>query len=94
MPARWERLVSSESSSGTKSLRKAEPDAAYGFLSFTHPINTIGYTAASVPCGFSPDGMPIGLQIIGREGDEETVIAASAAFERAQPWADRRPQGA
>ena len=61
------------------------------FLPFTHPINTIGHPAATVPCGFSSDGMPIGLHIVGRKGDEETVIAASAAFERAMPWADKRP---
>ena len=63
----------------------------WGFLPFTHPINTIGHPAASVPCGFSSDGMPIGLHIVGRKGDEATVIAASAAFERAMPWAGHRP---
>ena len=63
----------------------------WGFLPHTHPINTIGFTAASVPCGFDSDGMPIGLQIIGEPGDEETVLAASAAFELARPWAHHRP---
>ncbi len=63
----------------------------WGYLPFTFPINLIGHPAASVPCGFSSDGLPIGLHIVGRRGDEETVIAASAAFERAQPWTDRRP---
>ena len=63
----------------------------WGYLPFTFPINLIGHTAASVPCGFSSDGLPIGLHIVGRSGDEETVIAASAAFERAQPWTDSRP---
>ena len=67
------------------------PFPAFGFIPFTHPINTIGYPAASVPCGFSSDGMPIGLHIVGRSGDEETVLAASAAFERAKPWAKHRP---
>ena len=70
---------------------KTEPSPHWGFLPFTHPINMVGAPAATVPCGFSADGMPIGLHIIGREGDEETVLAASAAFERARPWADRRP---
>ena len=64
----------------------------WGFLPHTHPINTIGFTAASVPCGFDSDGMPIGLQIIGKPGDEETVLAASAAFERVRPWAHHRPR--
>ena len=68
-----------------------EVDPFFGYLPFTYPINAIGHTAASVPCGFSSDGMPIGLHIVGRHGDEETVLAASAAFERAMPWADKRP---
>ena len=71
-----------------------EPPTAipwWGFLPHTHPINTIGFTAASVPCGFDSDGMPIGLHIVGKPGDEETVLAASAAFEKARPWAHHRP---
>lgn len=68
-----------------------EVDPFFGYLPFTYPINAIGHTAASVPCGFSSDGMPIGLHIVGRYGDEETVLAASAAFERAMPWAENRP---
>ncbi|MGQ4809425.1 Acylamidase [Candidatus Entotheonellaceae bacterium PAL068K] len=64
---------------------------AWSFLPFTHPINTIGHPAASVPCGFDANGMPIGLHIVGRKGDEETVLAASAAFERARPWIGHRP---
>ena len=67
------------------------PSPSWGFLPFTHPINTIGYPAASVPCGFSSDGMPIGLHIVGRPGDEATILAASAAFERARPWIQHRP---
>ena len=62
-----------------------------GYLPFTFPINMIGHPAASIPCGFSADGMPIGLHIIGRHGDEALVLRASAAFEKAQPWADKRP---
>ena len=64
---------------------EAEPSSAWGFFPFTCPINGIGHPAASVPCGFSSDG----LRIIGRKGDEETAIAASAAFGRARPWAHR-----
>ena len=58
---------------------------------FTMHANAIGHPAASVPAGFSSDGLPIGLQIIGRKYDEETVLAASAAFERARPWTGHRP---
>ena len=58
---------------------------------FTMHGNAIGHPAASVPAGFSSDGLPIGLQIMGRMYDEETVLAASAAFERAYPWIQHRP---
>lgn len=51
----------------------------------------IGNSAASVPAGFSSGGLPIGLHIVGGWGDEETVLAASAAFEQVRPWADKRP---
>ncbi|MCS5661822.1 MAG: amidase [Dehalococcoidia bacterium] len=68
------------------------PSPAWGFLPFTHPINTIGFTAASIPCGFDSDGMPVGLHVIGRHGDEETVLAVSAAFEAARPWIQHRPK--
>ena len=72
--------------------RPAEPNPAFAFMPFTHPINVIGNAAATVPCGFSADGLPIGLHIVGRPRDEETVLAASAAFEQAQPWIQHRPQ--
>jgi aspartyl-tRNA(Asn)/glutamyl-tRNA(Gln) amidotransferase subunit A len=71
--------------------RKAYPSPPWGFVPFTHPINTVGHPAASIPCGFSSDGMPIGLHIVGRIGDEESVVAASAAFEEARPWIQHRP---
>jgi aspartyl-tRNA(Asn)/glutamyl-tRNA(Gln) amidotransferase subunit A len=66
-------------------------DPFSGYTQFTAIINLIGHPAASIPCGFSSEGLPIGLHIIGRKGDEATVIAASAAFEEARPWAERRP---
>ena len=43
------------------------------------------------PCGFTSEDLPVGLHVVGRWGDEETVIAASAAFEEARPWAHTRP---
>jgi aspartyl-tRNA(Asn)/glutamyl-tRNA(Gln) amidotransferase subunit A len=58
---------------------------------FTMPINISGHAAASIPAGFSSGGMPIGLHIVGGKGGEEIVLAASAAFERARPWLDKRP---
>ncbi len=63
----------------------------WGYTPFTFPFNMTMQTAANVPCGFSSDGMPIGLQVIGRRGEETMVLKASAAFERARPWRERLP---
>ncbi|GIX47296.1 MAG: amidase [Candidatus Tectimicrobiota bacterium] len=63
----------------------------WGYLPFTFPVNMAGHPAASLPCGFSARGLPIGLHLIGRWGDEATVLRASAAFEAARPWAGQRP---
>ena len=50
-----------------------------------------GHPGASVPCGFTSDGLPIGLQIVGRRFADALVLRASAAFETAQPWAHAKP---
>lgn len=63
----------------------------WDFIPFTCVFNLSGNPAASVPCGFSSDGLPIGLQLVGRLEDEVTVLRASAAFEEARPWIDKRP---
>ncbi len=68
-----------------------EVNPFWGYLPFTFPINMTGQTASSVPCGFSADGMPIGLHIVGPKGAEAKVLQASAAFEQARPWAHHRP---
>jgi aspartyl-tRNA(Asn)/glutamyl-tRNA(Gln) amidotransferase subunit A len=65
--------------------------APYGWLPYTYPFNLTGQPAASVPCGFTRDGLPIGLQIVGRRFDDALVLRAAAAFERARPWANARP---
>ena len=51
----------------------------------------INAPAISVPCGFTRDGLPVGLQIAGRWHDEVGVLRAAAAFEAAAPWAHHRP---
>ena len=70
------------------------PDHPWDWLSwseFCHPFNMSGLPAASVPCGFTPDGLPAGLQIVGRRAADQTVLRAAASFERARPWAQHRP---
>ena len=58
---------------------------------FSYPFNWSGSPAASLPCGFTPAGLPVGLQIVGRRFDDLGVLQASAAFEAARPWAQHRP---
>lgn len=62
-----------------------------GWMAFTYPFNLTGQPAASIPAGFTADGLPVGLQIVGRRHADGAVLAASAAFEAARPWASRKP---
>jgi aspartyl-tRNA(Asn)/glutamyl-tRNA(Gln) amidotransferase subunit A len=68
-----------------------QPSSPLGWTPFCFPFNLTGQPAATVPVGFTRAGLPVGLQIVGRRHADHTVLAASAAFEAAQPWADRRP---
>ena len=58
---------------------------------YTRPFNLNGFPAVTVPCGFSDNGLPIGLQLAGRPFDEETVLRAGHAYEQATEWHTRRP---
>jgi amidase len=57
----------------------------------TYAITLTGLPAISVPAGWTGDGLPVGLQIVGRWRAEDAVLRAAAAFEATRPWADRRP---
>jgi aspartyl-tRNA(Asn)/glutamyl-tRNA(Gln) amidotransferase subunit A len=57
---------------------------------FTIPVNLAGTCGMSVPAGFSSDGLPIGLQLVGRPFGEETIIRAAYAFEQATEWHKRK----
>lgn len=58
---------------------------------FCIPWNHTGQPAASVPGGFSDDGLPIGVQLVGRPNDESTLLSLAAQIEAERPWADRLP---
>ena len=61
------------------------------FSRLTRPWNALGLPALSLPCGFAPDGRPVGLQLIARPFDEATLLRAGHAYEQAAGWWRRRP---
>ena len=71
---------------GPREVNGVEIDPSIGFC-LTFPTNFTGHPSASIPAGLA-DGLPVGMQLIGRLKDDATVIAASAAFERVRPWQD------
>jgi len=60
-------------------------------IRYTRPFNLTGHPVASVPCGFTAAGLPVGLQIVGRAFDEATVLRVADAYQRATDWHKRRP---
>lgn len=72
--------------------RPGDPEAATiaAYVKYTLRVNIAGCPAASVPCGFV-DGLPVGLQIVGRPGADSLVLRASRALEGIRPWVAFKP---
>jgi aspartyl-tRNA(Asn)/glutamyl-tRNA(Gln) amidotransferase subunit A len=60
-------------------------------VGMNRPPNFTGLPAISVPCGFTREGLPIGLQLIGRAFDETTLLRIAYSYERSHDWAVRHP---
>lgn len=58
---------------------------------YTAPLNPAGVPALTVPCGFDPEGLPIGIQLVGRHWAEGTLLAVAHAYQQATDWHRRRP---
>ncbi|MGI8925758.1 MAG: amidase [Tepidiformaceae bacterium] len=67
------------------------PEEIGRVMRFTAPFDFSGSPTISVPCGFTADGMPASLQLVGRHLGEESLIAAGAAYEQATEWHTRHP---
>jgi len=76
---------------GPKTIGGRTPRGMFDRVHFTYPFNLTNQPAATVPCGFTSDGLPVGLQIVGKWHADTTVLRAAACFEAAQPWAQHRP---
>ena len=70
---------------------KEDPLQMYLNDVFTIPVNLAGLPGISVPAASRGDGLPIGLQVIGRAYDEATVLRVAHAYERATDWHTRKP---
>jgi aspartyl-tRNA(Asn)/glutamyl-tRNA(Gln) amidotransferase subunit A len=68
---------------------KVDPQVGW---TFTWPFNLTGQPAVSIPCGWTKEGLPLGLQLVGRRGADGLVLRVAAAIEALAPWSDRRPK--
>jgi amidase len=66
-------------------------DGGRPYVCYTAAWNYTGQPAAAVPAGLDAEGMPVGVQLVGRPDAEETLVSLAAQIERARPWLDRRP---
>jgi aspartyl-tRNA(Asn)/glutamyl-tRNA(Gln) amidotransferase subunit A len=60
-------------------------------MQYTRPFNLTGFPAITLPCGFSKEGLPVGLQLAGRPFEEATVLLAAHAYEQSTEWHQKRP---
>ena len=79
------------SDQGPKTIAGRPTPSLFDRLRFTVMFNLTGQPAASVPCGFTSEGLPVALRVVGRWLADSTVLRAAAAFEALQPWTQRRP---
>ena len=79
-------FVAGRPKSGVKSDLESELWGFPAHSPFTFPINAAGLPGANIPCGFDKDGLPIGLQVIGRRFEELRILQLSYGFEQAYPW--------
>jgi Asp-tRNA(Asn)/Glu-tRNA(Gln) amidotransferase A subunit family amidase len=70
---------------------EADPEVLAALIHFSGPFNLTGFPAVSIPCGFTPGGLPVGMQIIGKPWQEGPILAAAHAYQEATDWHRRLP---
>ena len=61
------------------------------WYAYTHPFNMSGHPAITLPCGWTDDGLPVGIQLVAPWYREDRLLRVAAAYEQASPWAHKRP---
>ncbi len=69
-----------------------KPITPIGWMPFTYPFNFTSQPAASIPAGFSKEGLPVGMQIVGKHYDDAGVLKISKAFQDISPWQGKYPE--
>jgi aspartyl-tRNA(Asn)/glutamyl-tRNA(Gln) amidotransferase subunit A len=69
-----------------------QPARGLEWTPFTYPFNLNGLPAISIPCGWTTDKLPVGLQIVGPRFADAEVLRIAGAYERIAPWRERLPQ--
>jgi aspartyl-tRNA(Asn)/glutamyl-tRNA(Gln) amidotransferase subunit A len=72
--------------------KSSDPLQMYLSDIFTISVNLAGIPGISIPCGFTSENLPVGLQLLGRHFDEESIIHAAYAYEQATEWHRRKPK--
>lgn len=70
---------------------EADPDVLAALINFTGPFDLTGFPAISIPAGFTPGGLPVGMQLVARPWQEAPLLAAAHAYEQATDWHARLP---